>query len=288
MSYFTLFFFGLAIGSFMNVLALRYDGEHFVFNPRIIGGRSRCPHCRHTLRWFELVPVVSFIIQGGRCRNCKARIGAQYPAMELLSAAIFVLVPSALASYPWLAGAAGGIGWIIFSAFWIAAFEILALMAYIDIRLQIIPDELSIFLGALAVFETIFAGAYLDPVHQSFFGAYAMFFGAYGNIWASHLMGAVFIAGFLGLLVLATRGKGMGMGDVKLGLPLGFLFGWPDALFLTMFAFVIGALVGVGYLIAGRKTMASAVPFGPFLAVAGAIVFFFGSGLMSGYLRLLW
>jgi prepilin signal peptidase PulO-like enzyme (type II secretory pathway) len=194
----------------------------------------------------------------------------QYPLVELLSAAIFVLVPLTLASYPW-----------IISAFWVASFEILLLMAYIDIRLQIIPDELSIFLGVIAIFETIFAGAYLGPEHQSFFGTY-------GNIWLGHLVGAAVAAGFLWLLVLVTRGKGMGMGDVKLALPLGFLFGWPDMLFLVAFAFVIGALVGVGYIFAGKKTMASSVPFGPFLAIGAAIVFFFGSGLMSWYLGLLW
>ena len=215
MEYAILFIFGIAIGSFMNVLALRYDGEHFLFNPKVIGGRSRCPHCMHTLRWFELIPVISFIIQGARCRSCQARIGFQYPLVELLSGVIFVLVPWHFASYPWLWDG----GWYIFSGLWIAAFEILLLMAYIDLRLQIIPDELVVFLGIVAILETIFAGAYVDP----------------GNPWMSHLLGAILGGGFFGSLVLATRGKGMGMGDVKLGVPLGFLFGWPDMLLLMAF-----------------------------------------------------
>jgi leader peptidase (prepilin peptidase)/N-methyltransferase len=283
MSWFILFLFGLAIGSFINVLALRYDGEHFVLNPKVIGGRSRCPHCKHTLRWFELIPLLSFIIQGGRCRKCHKAIGFKYPVVELLSAAVFIAVPWYFASYPWLLIA----GWYVISAFWIAAFEILLLIAYIDIRLQIIPDELTVALAVLALFETVFVAAYLGPDHQSLFGSYAQIFGIYNNAWLSHFVGAVFGAGFLGSLVLATRGKGMGIGDVKLGAPLGFLFGWPDTLFLVVFAFMIGAVVGVIAIMLGKKTMKGALPFGPFLAAGGAVVFFFGMALMGSYLQLL-
>lgn len=283
MPYLILFIFGLAIGSFMNVLALRYDGEHFVFDPKIIGGRSRCPHCKHTLQWFELIPLLSFIAQGGRCRTCKATIGFQYPLVELLSAAIFVLVPLHFASYPWLLDA----GSYVFSGIWIAALETLLLIAYIDIRLQIIPDELNVLLGVIAIFETIFAAAYIGPERWSFFGAYASFFGAQGNIWLSHAIGAIFATGFFGLLILVTRGKGMGMGDVKLALPLGFLFGWPDTLFLTAFAFVVGAVVGVAYILAGKKTMKAALPFGPFLVIASAFIFFLGFPVLAWYFTLL-
>src|SRR5260221_13795396 len=192
MFWFFLFLFGLAIGSFMNVLALRYDGDHFLFDPKVIGGRSRCPYCKHTLRWFELVPLVSYVVQGGKCRNCGARISIAYPIVELLSAILFVLVPWHLTLYPWLSN----IGWYIFSALWIAVFEILLLIAYIDIRLQIIPDELNVALGVIAIFETIFARGYLGPEQQSFFGAYAAFFGAYNNIWLSHVIGAIAGVGF--------------------------------------------------------------------------------------------
>ena len=76
-----LFVFGLAIGSFLNVVILRYDGEKFLFDAKALGGRSHCMHCGKTLRWFELVPVVSFLVQGGRCRHCGTRLSAQYPAV---------------------------------------------------------------------------------------------------------------------------------------------------------------------------------------------------------------
>lgn len=278
MTYPLLFLFGLVVGSFMNVLALRYDGEHFLFNPRVIGGRSRCPHCKRILRWFELIPLVSYLAQWGRCRNCGIRIGLHYPLMELLSALVFVLVPLRFASYPWLVD----VGWYIFSGLWILGLEILLLIAYIDLRLQIVPDELVILLGIVAVFETIFAGAYLGTGLQSFIGV-----GVYGNIWLSHAVGALLGAGFFGALVAVTRGRGMGIGDVKLALPLGFLFGWPDILFLSAFAFIVGAMVGIALILGKRKTMKSAVPFAPFLVVGAVFVFFFGGTVLGWYFRII-
>jgi prepilin signal peptidase PulO-like enzyme (type II secretory pathway) len=274
-----LFLFGLAVGSFLNVLALRYDGGWHV------GGRSRCPHCRHTLRWFELVPLASFAIQRGRCRSCGAKIGFHYPLVELVSAAIFVFVPLHFVVYPWLVPA----GWYFISGLWILAFEILLLIAYIDLRLQIVPDELVVLLGAAALFEAIFAGAYLGPEQQSFFGAPAALFGAYlyGNVWLGHLVGALFGAVLFGLLVLGTRGKGMGIGDVTLSVPLGFLFGWPDILFLSAFAFVFGGLVGATLLLGKWKTMKSAVPFAPFLAAGAVFVLFFGATTFQWYFRII-
>lgn len=254
MTWIVFFIFGLAIGSFMNVLALRYDGGHFLFDPTVIGGRSHCPHCKHTLRWFELVPLASFLIQRGRCRNCGARIGIQYPLVELLSGAIFVSVPWALPQSSWF-----------FVGLWILALETLLLIAYIDLRLRIIPDELTVLLALAAIFETVFLG----------------------NAWTGHALGALFGAGFFGLLALATRGKGMGMGDVKLGLPLGFLFGWPNILLLYAAAFVIGAVVGVILILTRKKSRKSEVPFAPFLVLGAYLTFFFGASAIAWYFRII-
>ena len=90
---------------------------------------------------------------------------------------------------------------------------------------------------------------------------------------------------FFGGLVAITKGKGMGIGDVKLSAPLGFIFGWPDILFLTAFAFISGAAVGLWYISTGKKTMKSALPFGPFLALGAFFVFFLGFGFMGIYLH---
>jgi len=286
MPYLVLFIFGLAIGSFMNVLALRYTGDKFLFDPKVIGGRSRCPHCKKTLRWLELIPLISFIIQRARCRHCGARIGIQYPIVELLSGLIFVAVPARLLVF-FGPGAITPEAFYILSGLWIGALEILLLIAYVDLRLGIVPDELNVLLGVVAIFETIFAAAYLGAERWSSFGAYASLFGLNGNLWLGHLAGAVFGAGFFGLLVLVTRGKGMGIGDVKLGLPLGFLFGWPDILLLYASAFIIGSVAGITLIIFHKGTRKSAVPFVPFLAVGAAFVFFAGLPAVQWYFNLL-
>jgi prepilin signal peptidase PulO-like enzyme (type II secretory pathway) len=276
-----LFVLGLVFGSFGYVLALRYDGDHFLLDPKIVGGRSYCPHCRKVLRWFELIPVISFVVQGGQCRNCKARIGFAYPVIELFSGLLFVAVAARVQDFY---GIMGPDFWIC-SALWIAFFFALLLLSIIDIRLGIIPDEFVVALCAIAVCIAGFSAAHFSGANISFFGSYGVFFGLQGNIWINHAIGALAGMLFFGGLVALTRGKGMGIGDVKLAIPLGFLFGWPDILFLTAFAFVSGAAIGLGYISMGKKTMKSALPFGPFLAFGAVFIFFMGFGFMNWYLH---
>jgi leader peptidase (prepilin peptidase) / N-methyltransferase len=253
MLWFFLFIFGVAIGSFLNVVALRYDGEHFLLDPKMIGGRSHCPHCKKTLVWYELLPMVSWVVQGGKCRTCKARIGWQYPIVEFLSGLIFVFIP---------------LHYLPFTIYqlpilWTIAFEILLLIAYIDIRLGIIPDELNVALFIAAIFTLT------------------------GSTWLNHALAGIGAAIFFGALVAITRGKGMGLGDVKLALPLGLLFGYPNILLVVGFSFVIGALFGLGAIMLGKKTMQSSVPFAPFLVIAAAITFFVGQPLIAWYLKMI-
>ncbi len=285
MPYVLLFALGLCIGSFLNVVALRYDGEHFVFDPKVIGGRSHCPKCDRTLRWFELIPIVSFIIQRAKCRACQARIGLRYPAVELLTSLLFVAVPWRLAQLP------ASSFQLPVDILWIVAFLILLLIAYIDIRLGIIPDELEIMLGVCAfgiVLISSLAASYspLAP-NFSFLGAFAPIFGFQQNVWTARIIGMIFAFAFFELLVLVTRGRGMGVGDVKLALPLGFLFGWPDILIAIMSAFVVGAAVGVVSIAVKWKKMGGNLPFGPFLAAGAAFVFFFGLPVAQWYFHLM-
>lgn len=277
-----LFVFGLAIGSFLNVVAGRYDGERSLFAAEPISGRSHCPHCKRTLRWFELIPLVSFIMQGGKCRRCRASISFQYPVAEMISGFIFIFVPWHILTI----SGAGGFLLAGLSFFWIVTFETLFVMSLIDIRLGIIPDELNGFLFVLALFYGIFMAGYLGLSNHSFFGAYAGIFGLQDGYWLNHVLAAVFGGAFFGFLILFTRGKGMGMGDLKLAVPLGFLLGWPDILFATAFAFVIGAAVGLVTIAAGKRTMKGSLPFGPFFALGAATVFFFGFQLLQMYLRI--
>ena len=273
------FIFGLVFGSFGYVLALRYDGNHFLLDPKIVGGRSYCPYCRKSLRWFELIPFVSFVIQGGQCRNCKVRISFAYPALELFSGLLFVAVAARVQDFYGVMGA----DFLILSILWIAFFFALLLLSVIDIRLGIIPDELVVVLCVIAVCIVGFLVAHVNAANISLFGSYAVFFGLQENIWVNHAIGALLGMFFLGGLVAFTHGKGMGIGDVKLAIPLGFLFGWPDILFLTAFAFVSGAAIGLCSIAMGKKTMKSALPFGPFLAAGAIFIFFIGFGFMNWY-----
>ena len=213
----------------------------------------------------------------------RGSIGA-IPSWSCFPAQFSALVPFRLSLA--LSFAAFPIPFVLFSALWIVAFEILLLVGAIDILLGIIPDELNLALLVLGFFAIIFSAENFGPGNLSFLGSAAGVLGLQSNIWIGHLIGAAFGIAFFGGIVLATRGKGMGMGDVKLALPLGLLFGWPDIFVITILSFVIGAVFGVGLIAFDKKSMKSANPFGPFLVVAAAIVFFFGSLLFDAYFRM--
>ena len=282
MIFFLLFIFGLVIGSFLNVVSLRYDGDHFVLDPRIIGGRSHCPSCGRILRWFELIPLVSFIIQGGRCRRCGAVLSFQYPVIELISGLLFVFVPWHIVG----SDVASPAQWLL-PALWTLAFIVLLLASVIDTRTGIIPDELNIALGIIAVIMGVFL-ATSSTGNASLLGPIGDIFNSpFQNVWVGRVIGAVFGFIFFEFLVLVTKGKGIGMGDVKLALPLGLLFGWPDILPVVGSAFVCGAFVGIILIVLKKKTMQGTLPFGPFLAFGAAFVFFLGAPVAQWYLHLI-
>jgi prepilin signal peptidase PulO-like enzyme (type II secretory pathway) len=276
-----LFIFGLAFGSFFNVVAMRYDGERFVFSAARLGGRSHCTHCRHTLRWFELVPVVSFLAQRGRCRVCHARLSLAYPLTEFVTGLIFVLVPWRVGNFY---GATGGV-YIALAALWVAVFCVLLLISEIDLRLGVIPDELTVLLLVLGI-AIVAVLENSDTLPTSFLFFFLIGLDATAGVSLGHVVGALAGVGFFGGLWVLTKGRGMGMGDVKLALPLGFLLGWPDIIVAFMASFIIGAAVGVAAIFARRKTMASAIPFGPFLAIGAFVIFLWGDAIVRAYLQI--
>jgi prepilin signal peptidase PulO-like enzyme (type II secretory pathway) len=277
---FFLFLFGASIGSFLNVLALRYDPDKPLFARESIGGRSRCPMCAAELRWFELIPLLSYLLQGARCRSCGKYISAQYPIVEIISGFIFVLVPLRLHSLP-------GASLSYYAPFlWILVFLTLLLVALIDIRLDIIPDEANVFLFFLGFLLLLASLRTFSFTGGSFVGGYAFLFGLDTNIWLSRLYGILAAALFFSFLILVTRGKAMGVGDLKLGIVLGAVFGWPDILFVLALSFIVGSVFGLGVVIARRKTLKSFLPLGPFLALGSALVFFAGYNLLHFYFQL--
>ncbi len=282
MSQVLLFILGTLFGSFLNVLSLRYRPERSLLARPAWGGRSHCPHCRRELRWYELVPLFSFFLQDGRCRRCRARLSLQYPLAELLAGLVLVSVPGRVAFlFPGLAAPA----YFALSALWVMVFLGLLLMSLVDARLELIPDGLQVFLGVLGLIILVLL-ARVAP-EASLIGPYALIFNAQGSLWLNRLWGVLAAGIPIALLVFGTRGRGMGMGDLKLAAVLGLLFGWPAALFVLFLAFVTGAAFGLVGILRGVSRMKSAVAFGPFLALGSFLVFVWGQELLRAYLGLL-
>ena len=288
----SLFILGLAFGSFFNVLIFRYDPDRNIFSRPSVSGRSHCLKCRTTLRWFELVPLFSFIFQRGRCRTCNTKLSYQYPLVEFLGGSIFAGIPLFLNSFY------GVLNHAFFSfeapywyyglvAVWIFVFCVFLLITAIDFKLFIIPNELTallVFAGiALSGFSVLIEKGMIMPFRTSFLEQYILVFPAFTSAIWNHALGAA--VGFLFFLALSiiTRGRGIGFGDVKLAFALGLVFGWPDIAIITMLSFIIGGLWSVGLMLIGAKKMKDRVPFAPFFVLGALIVFFFGAAIVKGY-----
>jgi len=281
--YLLLFTFGLAVGSFLNVVSLRYDPDRFLFGRHVIGGRSYCPSCRKSLSWFELVPLVSFIVQRGRCRGCKEPISFQYPLVEFLTGVVFVAVPWKLFSF----GLQLHASFPLLATVWVAVFCALILVSLIDLRLRLIPDELNIFILFAGVAAAVLTAQGFGLTTGSFVGPYALLFGGRSSIIFNRLLALVVTAFFFIALILVTRGRGMGVGDAKLAAALSLAFGWPDIVIVTALAFLVGAIVGGVDIMRSKRTLKSFLPFGPFLGLACAIVFFWGERIIEWYFWLI-
>ncbi|MFH1473079.1 MAG: prepilin peptidase [bacterium] len=228
-----LFVLGLIIGSFLNVLGLRWNSG------TTLGRRSGCPVCGKTLRWFELIPIISFLWQRGRCRGCGTRISWQYPTIEILTGLVFVTLyfVAGLTTYYLLL---------------ITIFSIFIIILIYDFRHRIIPDNLVYS----AIILSLFIPLFLIP--------YSLLDWLAGPI--------IFI--FFALIWFFSHGRAMGFGDAKLGLALGLLLGAAQGFSAVVLAFWLGAgtmlivmfFSGVTRLLRSAKklTMKSEIPFAPF------------------------
>ena len=290
-NYLSFFIIGAAIGSFLNVISLRYKPGKKLFGKDVVVGRSHCPHCRKILKWYELVPVFSFIMQKGKCRHCKHKLSWQYPLIEFLSGLIFLFVPIKILNFQFSIFNFQSIIQL-FSyptvIIWTLIFFIFILISLIDFRHYIIPDQLNFSLAILGLFlisikeKTRTFGMF----EGSFLGHYSGLFGLRDNIWVNHFFAALLGMLFFGLIIVLSRGRAMGWGDFKLVGPLGFIFGWPDILMIVFLSFIIGSVFVAPLLIKGVKKMKDVVPFGPFLIIASSLTFFFGYQIIDGYFSL--
>jgi leader peptidase (prepilin peptidase)/N-methyltransferase len=259
-----IFLLGASVGSFINVYVLRtLAGEDYV------RGRSRCDQCRRPLAWYEMVPLLSFVLLRGRCRTCHKEIDVMHPVVELLTGALFV--------WWWLIGAAFFQLTVrpldvIQPVFWLSVGLLLLLITVIDLRAMIIPDWAVLALAGLALSYRMLLTA-LGIYRQADF--------------AMALFGAQLVMGLFLVLWLATRKRGLGFGDVKLVFPLGLLVGWPKVLVSTFLAFILGAVIGVLLILNGRAKFGRPLPFGPFLVAGTILALLWGDSLLAWYLHLL-
>ena len=253
-----IFLLGLAVGSFLNCVIFRL-AEPTSF----LKGRSKCPKCKQGLRWHDLIPILSYLILGGKCRYCKRKISWQYPAVEISTGLIFLLIFNFYFSR--LIG-----GQAIFNAVFLMIVSCFLIVIFVyDLKYYIIPDKIiypAIVITFLyRLYEIIFNGSALLTTILSGLGA----------------------ATFFLLIVVMSRGKWMGVGDIKLAFLMGLLLGWPNILVALFFAFMAGALAGLAMIVAKKKTMKSEVPFGPFLAASVFVALFFGNAIINWYWSLL-
>lgn len=241
------FILGLIIGSFLSVCIYRIPrGESVVFPP------SHCPSCNYRLAPLDLIPLASFLLLRGRCRNCDVRISSRYMYVELLTGFLFTIC------YLKAGLQFGLVKYLIFTA-------LLVVVAFIDLEHYIVPNKLVLFgLGAGAVF---------------------LFFS--GDIsYASALLGVAAGSGFLLLSALVSRG-GLGGGDIKLAAVIGLFLGWPLAPLSIFLGCCLAGLVGLFLILTKKKKRKDIMPLVPFLAAGSCITMLWGWDLLGWYLKFL-
>ncbi|KKS41360.1 MAG: Prepilin peptidase [Candidatus Gottesmanbacteria bacterium GW2011_GWB1_43_11] len=250
-----LFTFGIVVGSFLNVLIDRLPQGESPWR-----GRSHCDHCQKNLAMLDLIPVLSFIFLGGKCRYCHKALSIQYPVIELVTGLLFVftfLYTSQISTSNFELRTL--VLFIIFCSF------LVIFMA--DLKYQIIPDEMVIMLvlGSL--------------IHN---------FSTNSNISIYQYIATGIGAGLFFLVIfIATKGRGMGFGDVKLALVLGLFLGFPQIIIALYLAFLTGAGVSLILIILKKKKLKARIAFGPFMLSGAVISFFYGGRILQWYLNFL-
>lgn len=242
---------GLIIGSFLNCLAWR------LYKDETIMGRSYCPSCRHQLNWYDNIPLLSFILLQGKCRHCKKKISWQYPIVEFVTALLFALSFASISSSNDIA--------FLLARDWLLISSLVLVFIY-DLRWQLVPMLLVWPLIAMIIIFNLLLGF---P-------------------WQELVMFGVLGALFFLIQYIATKGRGLGEGDIWLGLLIGISFPRFDLLALSLIlAYFVGAIVSVILLINGKKELKSKVALGPFLAFGAIITLIYGTSIINWYLGLI-
>ena len=254
------FLLGTIIGSFLNVVIFRFNTGR-----TIVTGRSICMTCNRNLRWYELIPVFSFLIQSGKCRRCASRISHQYPLVELVTGLVFAFVafkflPLLSASYSL---------YMFLVVLYVFIFSLLIVISVYDLRHKIIPDKL-VYVFIIISFLSIFINpSLLENVLVL-------------PTFSALISGPLFALPFV-LFWFFSKGRLMGLGDGKLILGIGWMLGLSQGLFAIIVSFWIGTIVSLLLLVLSKKKMSmkTEIPFAPFLIISTFVTFLFNFNIFS-------
>jgi leader peptidase (prepilin peptidase)/N-methyltransferase len=263
--------FGLITGSFLNVCIYRLPRHESIVFPG-----SRCPHCGKSVRPIDNIPVLSFLLLRGKCRNCRRPISFQYPLVELLSGLAFYACAA-----EWGLTSPTFVNSIFLSA--------ILVLVFTDYHHQILPNALTLP-GAIAGFlmctfqSRVFFG---DPV-STYFAALISSSNTQTLLpWTGSLLGAIVGAGILFLVAsayqLVRKRQGLGMGDIKMMAMVGAFLGWRSAFWTIVFGSFLGSIAGILLVLFGGRTLQAKLAFGTFLGVASVICLFFGEAIIRWY-----
>jgi leader peptidase (prepilin peptidase)/N-methyltransferase len=243
---------GLAVGSFLNVCIVRLPAGQSIVSPP-----SHCPQCGAPIRPRDNIPLLSYLLLGGRCRDCEARISVRYPLVEALAGVLFAATAYWMGPVPQML-----LYWAFLSA--------LIVITFVDLDHQIIPDAISIPGIAVGVLAAVLG---------------------YGPSWHDSVIGALVGGGILYAVAVGyhalTKREGMGGGDIKLLAMIGAFLGWRGVLVTLVFGSLTGSVIGMAVIALRGGDSRVPIPFGPFLALGAAVALFVGEPLLDWYLRLI-
>jgi leader peptidase (prepilin peptidase) / N-methyltransferase len=256
---FLIFIFGLAVGSFLNVLADRLPREETV-----IKGRSHCEKCKKNLKWCDLIPLLSFIFLKGKCRYCKTHLSFYYPFVELVTGTLFLITTIFIlknSQSPTVNSQS-----LISLAYYLYIVSSLIVIFFADLKYGIIPDKV------------VFPAILISIIYLVFNNSYLLF---------PNFLSAISACLFFLSLFLITKGRGMGFGDVKFAFLMGLILGYPNIIISLYIAFLTGAIIGCILIIWKRKKLfGTSIPFGPFLVAGTFLALFWGADILHLVLNL--
>jgi len=260
------FIFGLPVGSFLNVCIYRLPRSESIINPP-----SHCPKCNKQIGWYDNIPLISYILLKGKCRDCRATISPRYFIVELVTGLMFLFLMMRFGF---------SVDFFIFAIF----ICILIVVTFIDFGHYLIPDVL-VLPGIILGLAVSTKNSLLTTLHPLFWNVSSSFASFLNSLTGAFL-------GFLSLLVVALMGKAlfkkeaMGGGDLKLLAMMGAFLGWKNV-FLTIFiSSLVGSIVGVALILLKKKGRRDYIPYCPYLALAGIISIFWGDFIIAKFLYL--